>query len=405
MSNALAISATTLTLQSLLTRATADVSLLPPDKARDYKQDGGEWLNLFLYQTILNGAWRNADMPRQVRSGETGHPPLALNLHYLITAYGENEARGHEILGRAMSILHDHMLLDGLEIERVTAGALPDSDLHRQLERVRIMPIPLSLEEISKMWSGFQTQYRLSTAYEAAVVLIESTRPPRAPLPVLRQGKDDRGAASVPGGAARLDAALPPDGLIAAPLGALLTLKGGNLGGDLLVRFRHARLTGLLELALEAGGDSAQRQVKLPTGSPAIDDWLPGFYTVSLVTRPAPDVKWSSNEAPLALAPSITVTPNNSVPGDIDLTLTCRPRIRDGQPVLLLLGERQVLPDTVTTPVDPTQPTTLTFGLADVEAGDYVVRLRVDGVDSLPFRRVGTPPLLEFDPAQKLVVA
>jgi hypothetical protein len=40
-----------------------------------------------------------------------------------------------------------------------------------------------------------------------------------------------------------------------------------------------------------------------------------------------------------------------------------------------------------------------------VSAGTYVVRLRVDGVDSDPVHYVGSPPLPEFDPASQVVVA
>ena len=58
-----------------------------------------------------------------------------------------------------------------------TETDVPGSNLHEQIERVRITPQPLSLEEISKLWAAFQTNYRLSAAYQAAVILIESTAP------------------------------------------------------------------------------------------------------------------------------------------------------------------------------------------------------------------------------------
>ena len=49
------------------------------------------------------------------RDGEPAQPPLALNLFYLLTAYGrDNDAQrpfSHMLLGRAMSILHDHPVL------------------------------------------------------------------------------------------------------------------------------------------------------------------------------------------------------------------------------------------------------------------------------------------------------
>ncbi len=401
MSNALAISATTLTLQALLTQATPNVTALPPDRARN--GGAGDQLNLFLYQTMLNPAWRNMEMPRQIKSGESGHAPLPLNLHYLITAYGDNETDSHEVLGKAMSVLHDHMLLDAAEIRGATQVDLPDSDLHQQLERIRITLMPLSVEEIFKLWSGFQTQYRLSAAYEISVVLIESTRPTRTPLPVLRQGKDDRGPVAVASAAPALLNIIPENKLPSAQLASLLTLECQNLNPDLKVRFNNFRLDTPLELSPEAGGSGGQLQVRLPTGSPAISDWLAGFYTVSLVTR-LPDLPaWTSNEVALGLAPTFTLSTLNASVGDT-LTITCTPRLHPEQRVLILFADQQLQPQTIVTPLDITQPTTLTFQVPNVLAGEYVVRLRVDGVDSLPFRIVGTPPRLEFDPNQKVVV-
>ena len=70
----------------------------------------------------------------------------------------------------------------------------------------------------------------------------------------------------------------------------------------------------------------------------------------------------------------------------------------------LIFGDQQVVPATIVTPADTTQPTTLTFSVEGVLAGTYVVRLRVDGVDSIPVRTSGPPALLEFDPAQQVIV-
>ncbi len=92
MSNPLAIAAVTAMLRELIKRGVRDflpnpddnVTTKPLDKARNGNSSPDQ-LNIFLYQTVPNAAWRNMDMPRQVRPGETGQPPLALNLHYLIT--------------------------------------------------------------------------------------------------------------------------------------------------------------------------------------------------------------------------------------------------------------------------------------------------------------------------------
>ena len=131
------------------------------------------------------------NIPSQVMTGETGNPPLALNLHYLITAFGKDNDTtlpyGHHLLGKAMSILYDHALLGPEEIRTYTSASFPASDLDKQIERVRITLQPLSLEEISKLWSGLVTQYRLSVGYEVSVMLLDSTQPKKTPLPVLKR--------------------------------------------------------------------------------------------------------------------------------------------------------------------------------------------------------------------------
>src|SRR5207244_11359778 len=108
-------------------------------------------INIFLYQTTIDAAWRNMDMPRQIKPGEKGVPPLALNLFYLITAYAKNtgppelpDLISHRLLGRAMRALHDHPVLSGNEIKT----ALSASDLSEQIEHVRITQQPISLDEM-----------------------------------------------------------------------------------------------------------------------------------------------------------------------------------------------------------------------------------------------------------------
>src|SRR6185437_3509492 len=202
MSNALAIAAVTATLEAVLSHGVhsdsdltdTQMTVLPPDKARGSITTNQ--LNLFLYQILPDAAWRNMDVPSRVKPGETGMPPLVLTLHYLMTAYArENDISqpfDHHLLGKAMSVLYDHALLGPDEIKL----ALPGSDLERQVERVRITLQPLSVEEISKLWTGFATQYRLSVGYEVSVALIDSTQPVKTPLPVLTRGAQDKGPSS-----------------------------------------------------------------------------------------------------------------------------------------------------------------------------------------------------------------
>ncbi len=132
MSNSQAIAGVTVMLDFLITEGVTQelgsgdvdtVTTKPPDKAREEGQENNQ-INIFLYQTSPNSAWRNQDMPTKVKPGETGKPPLALNLYYLITAYGKenDDTESHKILGTAMGVLHDRPLIRSQDIERAIAN-------------------------------------------------------------------------------------------------------------------------------------------------------------------------------------------------------------------------------------------------------------------------------------------
>ncbi len=135
--------------------------------------------------------------------------------------------------------------------------------------------------------------------------------------------------------------------------------------------------------------------------------WAAGFYTVRLDVVFPNGEHWPTNDLAIAVSPTITVTPRNAAPGTVDLTVTCTPRLRANQEnaVSLVFGSTEIQPKSLNTPADTSQPTTLTFSIPSVAAGSYPVRLRVDGIDSLPVVYGGTPPTLTFDSNQTVVVA
>ena len=413
MSNVLAIAATTRTLRNLLLAQMPqldtelndlEVTLQPPDVAR--KGISKAQLNLFLYQVVANAAWRNLDLPGQVRAGETAPPPLALNLHYVITAWGRGESDGdalsHRVLAAAMSTLHDRGVLDSNDIR----NALTDNDLANQIERVRVTPLPQSVDELSRLWTAFQTNYRTSAAYEAAVVLIDSQTAARAPLPVLRRGPRDRGVIATASAAAVLDALTLPHAQTAVRLGEDIVLGGRQLGTqDAVARFSSPRLEAPIDIAPLAGEAGSLRVHLADSGedTTAVARWAPGIYTVALRVQPPGLPPLLSNELPLALAPVITLGSLAAAAGDFALNLTCTPRIRDRQRVFLLFGDRLLTPASLGNPADTQQPTALAFQLTAVAAGTYTVRLRVDGADSIPVDFSGSVPV--FAASQQVVVS
>ena len=391
MSNSLAIAAVTATVRNLLDKgitALTDLSdtkitTLAPDKARATLT--ANQLNIFLYQASINAGLRNAGTPG-------AEPPLALNLSYLLTAWGrgDDEVFAQRVMGRAMSILHDHPLLGADEIK----AALPPSDLGDQPERVRISPQPLSLEELSKLWTTFQTNYRLSTAYQASVVLIESSRPARAPLPVL-----------APVVAVQPDLVPPYPTLTGATppfvrLGETLTLTGHHLEGDTVqLKFLNRNLSATAPLPAMAPSTSTEVRAGIPNDAA---NWPAGYYSVSAIISHAGQDDSLTNDLPFALAPAIvSVVPPNPVRdgnGDVTLAVSCSPEVRPNQRASLLLGGREIVAESHALPTG-----TLTFVVRAAPAGQSFIRLRVDGVDSILVDESGPTPV--FDPTQRITIA
>jgi hypothetical protein len=195
VSNPFAIAAVTATLSQLLlgvreepTLAGTTITVGPPDKARPAASTGRQ-LNLYLYEVVPNLGWRNMDLPQRKPGGQLAtRPVLALNLRYLLTAYGEgdDDTDAQHVLAHAMSIVHDQGGLTRQQVRDAiqAAPALAGSDLADQIELIKLTPYGATLEDISRLWALYQsTNYRLSVGYEAAVVLIERplTLPPPQP--------------------------------------------------------------------------------------------------------------------------------------------------------------------------------------------------------------------------------
>lgn len=400
MSNALAIAAVTMTLRALLTGAVdgGNVTTLPPDKART---DTLDQVNLFLYNTSIDAALRN-EPPRTSRPGESAEPSLPLRLHYLVTAYGQGDSDtlGHKLLGQAMGALHDHPLLGREEIRGAThSNGLADSDLHTQVERVRVTPHSLNVEEMSKLWTTFMTPFRASAAYEVSVVVIDSSRPARAALPVIGRGsQDDTGiesAANVESPFPSLSSVETPDPSALLP-GEKLTLRGSNLAGaSVAVRVRHQLMQADRVLAPLAGATATEVRVRIPD-EPAN---LPaGFYTVAVevgtteAAHPAVTFTRTTNRLAFALAPALTspmpLTAARDPDDKVRFTLKCKPQVQPGQRASLVLGDREIQAQGFNAATD-----SLDFEFEQPTPSESFARLRVDGVDSLLIDRAADPPV------------
>lgn len=383
MSTSSAIATVTATLRHLLEQATSadDVTTLPPGIARAERI--GTQINVFLYKTDINTAFSNFPMPGTAMQNEMSAPPLALSLRYLLTSYGDNndDISGQQIIGESMLALHDHPVLS----RQMINGIAPDSGLHNQIERVRICNDPISVDELTRLWPIFQTDYRLSQTYEVSVTLLESERPAVSPLPVLRRGAGDEGVFVQPNMEPQFPTLLEvriADQNTETIAGEQVVLQGSRLdAAEVAVQFDGLRLAAP-QMVTAINATATEITLQMPDAA----DVLPaGVYRVRVLLDNGPNRR-QTNVLPVAIAPVIGNFQVAGAANNRRLDLDIGAALAPGQEAVLLLGDRQF--------TDPANlaPTTLRFQLGAVPAGDHLVRLRVDGVDSRYIDHTTTPP-------------
>jgi len=361
-------------------------------------------VNLFMYQVSENGALKNQDL--RASPGAYGNPPLSLNAHYLVTAYGAtqesnssfvNESQAQQLLGSAMRVLHDFPIItDSLVTVRSPLGQtiLHDS-LRRQFEKIKICLDPLSLEDLTKIWTSLTIPYRLSAAYSVSVVQIESRRTRRFPqlvgepveagpritvvplqtplimsLLVIRQGDPEARERSAP----------------YARIGDTLVIRGENFSGGTV----NVAINGTEMRVLPV---SPQRiEVVIPDTSYTFDgadfplsaeqQLQPGVQTVEVSTTPpgVPNVVARSNQAIMMLTPHIQAI-NPTAPDTLVINGT---RLFSGDMQCETLVGPLLFPSESYTAASPTSITITLPDMAEIgDPGVYPVRVRVNGAESI----------------------
>lgn len=374
---------------TVLTSASA-ITAVPPDLIEVSKNEEPQ-LNLFMYYVSLNPALRNLDLPSYDAGGaRVGNPPLALNLHYLVSAYGSTQAAqlaAEILLGWAMKVFHDNPVVPPQTIQDALAALAAQSSaeaklvaattLAGQIEHVRITPETLTIEEIYRLWPAFQASYRPSSAFQVSVVVIRDTSTVTSGPPVRH-----RRLLALPLQSPVITAVSPA----MATAGQVLTITGANFLGqavtDTVVSFddgsaaapstlRGDLLTVTLPGSLQAGTRMARVQ-RLVT--------FPG--------EPAPRRAFTSSPAPFQLLPAIQDASPVRATRASPLTLTVSPPAGRTQQVTVYVGDQGIpvptpLPGapatstSVTVTVPPDIPVTGTAG-----AG-VPIRVEVDGASSL----------------------
>ena len=384
MSNYLAIATVTATLRDLLQEAVTDIIPgvdveISTERPNRNILDNSARINIYLYQVLDNTALRNMDLPTRGGGGRlVQRPQVALDLYYLLSFYGdENESVPQRLLGRAVSALHTEPILTSQRIGDTISSIqyLADSDLAEQIERVKVTPLSLNLEEVSKLWSLLvhNARYALSATYRASVVLIEEEITPSQALPVQKAKLH-----VMPFRQPVIESVSPP--IITA--GCHITIKGQNLKAD------KVKVTfGGLEGTINEVSDK-QIKVTLPDGLRAGVNSVQVVHELDFGTDSEPHQGFESNVAAFVLRPTITAPSADSA----KVTLTFNPKVSKTQRVVLLLNNVatpttaysfKAPKDNGITDDGVEETDTIDFTITNVVAGTYLVRVQVDGAESL----------------------
>lgn len=411
MSNYLAIAGVTEVLRYMIQSAVEGVSpgvkfyLDRPDVT---SKKTGTWVNIYLFQVTHNSSLRNMDLPGRRADGSVVQTPVAaLDLHYLISFSGgdsvedmEREIEAQKLYGATVALLNGQPIMGSDLFESLVDGEdeaiaslIAGSGLARQIESVRITPTHLNLEELSKLWSVFfQTPYTLSTAYQCSVVLVESEIVPQPSLPVRTHA-----VRGVPFAQPEITVVRDEDGGQITPESTLL-IEGSGLRGE-----NVTLLLGNLEIPLPTE-DVGSRTIRVDLSDGALvnaDDLRAGPVAVRLLYRVEMEpgeaesarYAWASNSMLVSVHPVVDSSSFEDDPEDGPVvSVDISPPVANGQRVSLLLNEFEasgpVPPRAYMMPAsslsDADDPVaTLVFPVGGVVDGTYLLRVQIDGVDSL----------------------
>jgi hypothetical protein len=347
-------------------------------------------INLFLFQATENQGWRNLGLPTRSANGDRlSTPPLALDLHYLLTAYGAADFHAEILLGHAMFVFHEMPVLTREAIRAAIPvpppvtlpNGLTGANLADQFEQIRLTPETMSVEELSKIWSALQAQYRPTVVYKASVVLIEAMKSVRPTLPVR-----SRNLAVVPFQQPVIDR-LQSQSADGQPIVAdQPILVGYNLviDGRRLLGATPRVLIDAIEI-VPASDRANENRIVVPLPATL----RPGLHSVQVVHRidfksgspSEPHRGVESNVASFVLSPRITTPAPIAAATNSTLTLAISPPVGRAQRVALLAGG--TIPIVARPASGPAETASLDFPIpADYPTGTHLLRVQIDGAES-----------------------
>jgi len=370
-------------------------------------------LTLYPYRLVPNPGWQSSRASAYSSSGERhADPLLALDISYVLAGYAPDSGEVERVLGLALLAIHETPVLSAEMLEAAAGATFPAGsplpqalrDLAVQPAPLKLSPLPMDLETTSQLWSALNSGARTGMAYLVSTLLMER-RLRRAPAPGVREARLGVVQIRRPTIARLLFADAPAGEFAERTLvepGEAFRALGSGLRAD-ITQFivsnrtltadpalsRSDRLEGVLPADLRPGLSSFQivHRLRKPEGElppPAAGD-VPGERSnlVPLAIRPVLD------------DPAVTLAGRVDDDGIVSFTATAHFTVDVGQRQRAELLLNAMAPDGdgnfrsyvfVSPEPPPATPDadTLTriFTISNVLAGNYLVRVTIDGAES-----------------------
>ncbi len=400
MSNYLAVATVTAILQRILQSAVqldvdgVRVTTLQPRNIGNGTPETG--INLFLYHVARNPALNNADATPFRSKGTPIKRQAAVDLYYMVSFYGnDTELIPQRLLGSVVRTFNDYSTVSMEAIQEALADPtyrfLEGSNLANQLQQLLVVPLEMNLDNLSKVWSVFfQAPYMLSLVYKVTVVTIDGDESFKRALPV--SDRNLGGAVPFPNRPVVEQVVSATGKLEPILANSTLQIRGKYLANDIT----QVRIGGFELSPLEV----SENQITLILADVPIDFLRAGVQSLQVIHQiPIGAANLNngnravdSNVAPFILRPTIkqiSIEQQNRPMDELrSLILSLQVDVMVGikQRVVLVMNEWSIdEPIGYQFEVESRNldTDTVIFNLTGVKPAIYLLRLQIDGAESL----------------------
>jgi hypothetical protein len=139
------------------------------------EQSFDKMVSIYLHRITVNEHYRNATRPQEPNGKK---PVLGVDLHYLLTYWGRSAEDEQLVMAWTMRQLQMNSILDRSMLSS-SADWAPD-------ETIQLTASNLSIEDIMRVWDALAPKYRLSVAYTARTVRLETESETAGPVVTTR---------------------------------------------------------------------------------------------------------------------------------------------------------------------------------------------------------------------------